>query len=330
MKKVAIIFDLAEPPPPDQDYRKYEKDAGWDCQIDVKRALQRLGHEAILIGVYNDLERLVRELQDLKPDVIFNMVESFNFKRELEAQVAGLFELLDIPFTGTPSLGLRICEDKALTKKILSHHRIRNAKWIVSKKRRPIKTLGSFEYPAFIKPAKTESSEGISKDSLVENEKDALDRIHFCHDKFNCDVIVEEFIDGRELYISVLGKKRLQVFPIREIHFANVPDDEPKFATYKAKWDEAYRKKWGIRNRFAKDLNSETTERAERMAKKAFEVLHLKTYARFDMRLKTNGELVMLEANPNPSITDYDDFALSAKKAGISYDNLIAKILDLS
>jgi len=329
-KKVLILFDLASPPPPEQNYRDFDKATGWDQEIGVKRAIQHLGGEAILVGVFDDIVRLIKELQEFAPEVVFNMTESFRNKRELEPQIAGVLELLGIPYTGTRSLGLGICQDKSLSKKILVHHRIRTAQWVISKKNAPIRGLKSFKFPAFVKPVSTESSEGISKDSLVKNESDCFERVRYLHEKFECDVMIEEFIEGRELYVSVMGDKRLKVFPIRELTFSRFSEDEPKFATYKVKWDENYRKKWGIRNEFAKDLSDEIVRKASKMAKKAFEVLKLKGYARFDMRLTEQNELVILEANPNPSIADYDDFPQSAKKGGISYDDLIGKIIDLA
>lgn len=329
-KRVVILFDLASEPPPEQNYRSFEKDDSWDHEIDVKRALQRLGYEVFLVGVYDDITRLVAELNEIKPDIVFNMAESFENKRAHEPHVAGVLELLNIPYTGTRALGLSICKDKALTKKILSHHRIRVPDWIISKKTKPLRKLKNFRFPAFVKSTTTEGSEGISKDSFVENEADCLERVHYLHEKFNSDVLIEEFIEGRELYVSVLGNGRIKVLPFREITFSRIPDDEPKFATYKTKWDEAYRKKWGIRNVPAKDLPEEVIQKASKMAKRAFEILDLKAYARFDFRVRPDGEVVMLEANPNPSIVSYDDFAQSAKKAGIEYDQLIQKLVHLS
>jgi len=328
--RIAILFDLTSQPPEAQNYRDYEKDDTWDNEVDVKRALQRLGHEVELIGCFNDLPRLISDINTAKPDVIFNMLESFDSNRDFEPHVAGVLDLLRIPYTGTKPLGLNICKDKALSKKILSHHRIRIPDWVISKKNRPLKSLKRFRFPAFVKATRTEGSEGIAKDSLVDNEKDCLERAAFLHEKFNSDVLIEEFIDGRELYVSVLGNKRLRTFPIRELSFHNMDDDEPKFATYRTKWDEDYRKRWGIRNQFAKDLDPTVIKKAFQISKKAFEALFLNGYARFDFRLKGDSELVMLEANPNPSIVHYDDFAMSAKAGGMEYDKLIAKLIELA
>lgn len=329
MKKAIVLFDLPEPPPEDHDYSVYEKDAAWDHEIDVKRALQRLGYEVYLVGVFNDINQLIRDLDRIQPDLIFNMIESFRNERRFESQVVGLLELLRYPFTGASSFSLSLCRDKDLTKKILSHHRIKVPRWICSSASRPIRSVKNFQFPVFVKPVGQEASEGISKDSFAENEKDCLERVHFLHEKFKSDVLIEEFIEGREIYASVLGLKRLQVFPLRELIFREIPEGEPRFATYRIKWNEEYRKKLGVRNEFARDIEPQQEKKIQEIVKKAFKVLGLQGFARFDLRLKENGEVYLIEANPNPSIVGYDDFAASARKAEIPYDELIQKIIDM-
>jgi D-alanine-D-alanine ligase len=329
MKKAIVLFDLPENPPTDHDYSIYEKDAAWDHEIDVKRALQRIGYEVHLVGVFNDVSKLIHDLDRIKPDLIFNMVESFRNQRSLESQVVGLLELLEYPFTGASSFSLSLCRDKDLTKKILSHHRIKVPRWVCSSVSRPIRSMKSLRFPVFVKPVGQEASEGISKDSFAENEKDCLERVQFLHEKFKTDVLIEEFVEGREIYASVLGMKRLQVFPLRELVFREIPDGEPRFATYRIKWNDDYRKKLGVRNEFAKDIEPQQENKIKEIVKKAFKVLGLQGFARFDLRLKENGEVFLIEANPNPSIVSYDDFAASARKAEISYDDLIQKLIDM-
>lgn len=326
-KKIVILFDMAEPPPADRNYASIIDKDLWESELAVQKALQELGHQPIFLGVFNDLQSLISDLNALKPDLVFNMVEAFNNNRDFDAQIAGVLDLLNVPYTGTKTLGLSLCRDKSLSKKILSYHRIRVPKWVTSHVDRPLRGLKRFDYPAFVKPAREEASEGISRDAFVENESDCLSRIRFLHERYNSDVIVEEFIPGRELYVSVLGNKRLQVLPIRELTFREFPEDVPKFATFKAKWDVEYRKKWGIRNEFAKGLSETTTKQIEKMVKRAFEVLSLKSYARFDLRLKEDGEVVLIEANPNPSISPWDDFAHSAQKADIDFKDLIDRLI---
>ncbi len=329
-KKAVVLFDFSVKPPDDHDYSDILKEDFFESERTVYKALESLGYETKFIGVFDDLHRLIVELQTIQPAIVFNMTEAFRNNRQLAAQLAGVLDLLEIPYTGTKTLGLGLCQDKNLSKKILSHHRIRIPRWIVSLKRKPLKEIKKFKFPAFVKPTKEEASEGISLDSFVENEEDCLARARFLHEKYDSDVLIEEFITGRELYVSVLGKKRLQVLPIRELTFKEFPDDRPRFATYKVKWDEAYRKKYGIKNEFAKGLDEQQVKQIQAIAKRAFEALHLDGYARFDLRMTEKGTIYLLEANPNPSLNSWDDFMQSASKAGFETEAAIQKIVDLA
>jgi len=329
-KKAVVLFDLGSTPPENHDYSDLWKDDSFNSERLAFRTLESLGYEPQHIAVYNDLPRLISELKAANPQIVFNMAEAFNNRRDQSAQIAACLDLLGIPYTGTKWLGLGICQDKNLSKKILSHHRIRVPRWIVSLKKRPLKKLPKFKFPAFVKPTSEEASEGISQDSFVENETDCLDRIHFLHQKFESDVLIEEFIPGREFYVSVIGRKRLQVLPIRELTMKEFPEDRPKFATYKVKWDEEYRKKYSIKNEFAKGLTDEQVETINSIVKRAFEALHLEGYARFDLRMTDKGTVYLLEANPNPSLNTWDDFMLSAQKTGLLAEDVIQKIVDLA
>jgi D-alanine-D-alanine ligase len=144
------------------------------------------------------------------------------------------------------------------------------------------------------------------------------------------EAMAEEFIDGRELYVSILGNQRLSVFPFREVVFSKMPDDRPQFSTFKAKWDEDYRERWGIQNIFAKTLSNGLPEKIARICKKVYRVLRIKGYGRIDLRLTPEGRVVILEANPNPGLAAQEEFAMSAQKAGISFDELIQRILNLA
>ncbi|MBI3665449.1 MAG: hypothetical protein HY236_04365 [Acidobacteria bacterium] len=162
----------------------------------------------------------------------------------------------------------------------------------------------------------------------MRTEEEALERARFIHEKFHCDALIEEYIEGRELYLSVMGNQRLTVFPPRELFFEQVQEDAPKFATFKAKWDDAYRKKWGIKNAAAGPLPEGLEEKMARLARKVYRLLKIQGFGRIDVRLTPQGEVVVMEANPNPSLAQEDDFAQSAAAAGLEYDVLIQKILD--
>jgi D-alanine-D-alanine ligase len=185
------------------------------------------------------------------------------------------------------------------------------------------------KFPILVKPVKDEASYGISRASFVKEEEQFRERIAFIHEKHKSDAIAEEYIDGRELYVSIMGNTRLTVFPIRELVFREVPPNEPKIATYKAKWDEEYRKRWGLDGQFAEDLDPALVKEIEQMCKDIYRLLTIDGYARIDLRLTADNKIYFIEANPNPHLAADEDFAQSAQKAGLKYPQLINAIIRL-
>ena len=328
--KVLVLFDVAYRVAPDGAFSpqalKEEEDK--PTEADVLACLQRLGHEADTLAIYDDVPCIVEKLKNFAPDVVFNLTESFHSNRAQEPNIPALLELMRIKYTGAHPDGLMLCKDKALAKKVLAYHRVRVPHFVISTEQRPLKRLRRFVYPAFVKPVGEESSDGIAKASFAKSEEEALERARFIQEKFHCDALIEEYIDGRELYLSVMGNRKLTVLPPREIFFHAVPEDTPKFATFKAKWDDSYRKKWGIQNGPATELPPGVDEKLVRLARKVYRVLKIRGFGRVDVRLTPAGEIVVIEANPNPSLACEDDFAQSAATAGLAYDVLIQKILD--
>jgi D-alanine-D-alanine ligase len=213
---------------------------------------------------------------------------------------------------------------------VLAFHRVRSPHFVVSHRGHPLRRLRRFTFPAFVKPVCEESSDGISRESFARDEGEAIERARFIHQKFGCDALIEEYVEGRELYISVLGNNRLTVFPPREIFFEQVPEDIPKFATFHAKWNRGYRKKWGIKNGSAKPVPEGVEEHLANLGRKVYRLLKIRGFGRIDVRLTAAGEVFVIEANPNPSLAADEDFAQSAATAGVGYDALIQEILDAS
>ena len=332
MKKlrVLVIFDSAGTPPVDQDFTEQFKTEDWLTESACCDALKSLGHEVMALGVYDDIRIVLDAVKDFQPDVAFNLTELFHGKAEFDKNIPALFELLQVPYTGCCPVGLTICNNKALTKKILSYHHIRIPHFHIFHKGKRVWHPKRLNFPLIVKPTKEEASTGIAQASFVENEKDLKDRVKFIHEKFDMPALAEEYIDGRELYASVLGSKRLEMFPFREMKFAEVPEEGPKLATYKAKWDKKYRKKWGIKNEFAGRLPDGAQKRIFNMCKLAYRALLMTGYGRFDLRLRSDGEIFIIEANANPSLAPDDEFAGSADKAGIKYDQLVQRIVNLA
>jgi len=325
--KILLIYDAAKPLEDKEDYSKVLATPEMKAEAHVYEALIKLEHDVRLFAVTDSVEGLLQEIRNYPPDLVFNQAEQFCGDSAQEKNIMGFFEMLQIPYTGSGPVGLMLCKNKALTKKILTHHRIKTPDFVVFHKESRIYAPKKLKYPLIVKPLREEASYGISMNSWVDNEKSLMERIQFVHGSMNQDAIVEEFVEGRELYVGVLGNYRSQVLPAREMVFEKMPEDEPKIATFKAKWDEKYREKWGIKNKFA-NLSEQISKKIERLSKNVFQHLYLKGYARLDLRLSAEGEVVVIEVNPNPFIAKDEDFAKAALKAEIEYDQLIQKILN--
>lgn len=326
---ILILFDLSKRIDP-SEYPELLKTEGWKNDADLVHALESQGHKVRLFGLFDDLKPLLQELNEHRPDMVFNLCEAAHNDRKYEPHVVALLELLGLKYTGAGPEALQICKDKGLTKKVLAYHDIPVPKFIIASRSKPVRSLKKFNFPAFVKPLKLEASEGISQVSLASNEKEALERIKFVNERLEVDAIVEEFIDGRELYVGVLGNERLTALPPRELFFKEVPEGEPRFATYRAKWDDNYRERWGIDTGPAGRMSEQQEERILETCKNAYRALGLKGYGRVDLRIKPTGEIYVIEVNPNPAIGKDEDFMLAAAKSGLDYDAVIARILNLA
>ena len=329
--KILILFDLAYRLDPDETLSPERlKEEQRPTEADVMESLLRLGHSVETLAVFDNVTHIVEKLNTCVPDVVFNLSESFHHNRAHEPNIPALLELMKVRYTGSSPDALLLCKDKAITKKVLAYHHVRVPGFVVSHRLSPLRRLKRFKFPAFVKPRYEESSDGISKASFARDEREAIERAQFIHQKFDCDALIEEYIDGRELYISVLGGRRPIVFPPREVFFDNMPDDVPKFATYHAKWNDAYRKKWGITNGAAQELPPKVERDLRKIARSVYGWLKIRGCGRLDVRLNPKGELFVIEVNPNPSLSQDEDFAQSAAAGGVDYDALITAILSLA
>jgi D-alanine-D-alanine ligase len=329
--KILILFDLAYRLDPDETLSPERlKEEQRPTEAHVMESLLRLGHSVETLAVFDNVAHIIEKLKTCVPDVVFNLSESFHHNRAHEPNIPALLELMKVRYTGSGPDALLLCKDKAITKKVLAYHHVHVPGFVVSHRLSPLRRLKRFKFPAFVKPRYEESSDGISKASFVRDEREALERAQFIHQKFDCDVLIEEYIDGRELYVSVLGSRRPTVFPPREVFFNNMPADAPKFATYHAKWNDAYRKKWGFTNGAAQVLPPEVDRDLRKIARNVYGWLKIRGCGRLDVRMTPNGELFVIEVNPNPSLSQDEDFAQSAAAAGMDYDALITAILSLA
>lgn len=322
-----VLFDGTRPATLDQDFTEELKTKEWKTEADVMKALDALGHSAEHLAIYDDVDLLRRKLETFAPDLLFNLVEQFKNRPEFDQNIVSFFEMQGLPFTGCGSTGLTLCKHKGIAKKILHYHGIHVPDFVVIPRGQRIGRLKQPRFPLVVKPVKEEASYGISQASFVQNEEQFRDRVAFIHEKYNSDAIAEQYIEGRELYVSLMGNTRLSVFPIRELVFRDLPPNEPKIATYKAKWDDEYRKRRGLENRFAEDLDPSLVAGIQRQCKEIYRLLTIDGYARIDLRLTADNKMYFIEANPNPILADDEDFALSAAKAGLPYPDLIERIV---
>lgn len=328
--RILVLFEVHDSPAPDDEYdRRMKEEPDWRTEGHVVTALRELGHEVHLGAVWKNPREVVDLVERIQPDLVWNFVQTFHGSRYFESNVAGVLELCRVPYTGCGHRALMICQDKALAKKILKHHRVPIAPFIVSHRERPLKRLGKSIFPVIVKPLAEEGSVGISRDSVAETEEQALARIGFLHERRKQDVIVEHYVEGREIYLGVIGNERLTVLPPRELKFTKVPEGEPKFASYKAKWDEGYRDRWGILNTFADELPEALARSLAVMSKRVYRILQMRGYGRVDLRLTEDGKLYVVEANPNPEIARGEDVAEAARKIGMGYTELIDRIVTL-
>lgn len=325
--KILALFDAIAPTTIDQDLTKELKTEDWKTEANVLAALAELGHTTEHLAIFDDLNLLRQKLDSFQPDIIFNLADQFKNNRAFDQNIVSFLEMHGVTFTGCGSTGLTLCKHKGISKKILSYHRIHVPAFTVIPRGKRCIRPARLKFPILIKPLKEEASYGISQASFVETDEQFKERVQFIHEKTNNDVIAEEYIAGREFYVSLLGNHRLDVFPIREMIFKEVPPDEPKIATYRAKWDEEYRKRWGLQNQFAEGLDPALAKDIVQTCKRIYRLLTIDGYARVDLRVTPANEIYFIEANPNPILAADEDFAQSALKSGLTYPQLIERVI---
>lgn len=329
MKRLRILALMhADLVPPD-DVSGFDLDTvQWQTEYDVVQTLRRSGHEVKPLGVSNDLGVIRGAIEEWKPQIAFNLLEEFDGVAVYDQNVVSYLELLRMPYTGCNPRGLMLARDKGLTKTILHYHRILCPDFIVVPLGRPVRRPKSLTFPLIVKSVSEEASLGISQASIVEDDAKLRERVAFIHNSVGSGAIVERYIEGRELYIAVLGNRKLQVFPVWELIMDNLPEESRRIATQRVKWSRKYQKKYQIASRVAADLPEGMVEKLRHLAKRVYRILGLNGYARIDVRLDEKGRVYVLEANPNPQIAKGEDFAESAEHVGVSYPALLQRILN--
>jgi D-alanine-D-alanine ligase len=330
MKKLRIMALMhADLIPPDHASEEDLIGAEWKTEYDVMSTLRGMGHEVEALGVRDDLRVIGKSIEERKPHIAFNLLEEFDGVAVYDHNVVSYLELMRMPYTGCSPRGLMLAHDKCLAKKILSYHQIPTPEFVEFPIGRAVERPKQMTFPLIVKSVWEEASLGISQASIVEDDDRLRERVAFIHNKIGTGALVERYIEGRELYVGVLGNRHLQVLPVWELSMNRMPDGAWPIATERVKWSRKYQDKYGITSGEAKDLPKGKAEKIQYLAKCVYQALGLRGYARIDFRLDPAGEIYVLEANPNPQIADGEDFAESAEQADLPYGALLQRILSI-
>jgi D-alanine-D-alanine ligase len=331
MKKLRVLVLVHEtlvPPESTDGYTEQQIDE-WRTEYDVSTCLKAMGHDVRLLGLGDNLSDLRAAITDWQPDIAFNLLEEFQGIVTYDQYVVAFLELMKLPYTGCNPRGMMISRDKVLSKQILTYHRIPTARFALLPRKRKFLAPRKLKYPLFVKSATEDASLGISQASIIHDVTRLKERVEFIHEQTSSDALVEEYIEGRELYIGAMGNDRLTTFPVWELSFGTLPDVMAGIATRKVKWDRKYQQKHGIGTGPAQELPEGMPQKVAAAARRIYRALSLSGYARIDMRLTPDGTLYVLEANANPNLAETEDFATSALAASVGYDKVLERIIQL-
>jgi D-alanine-D-alanine ligase len=327
-KRVLVLMHVDLVPPDDIAGKPDEEVFEYKTEYDVVTGLRDLGHEVHPLGLYDDLTPLRQAIQNFKPHIAFNLLDNFRGEPMLEQNVVSYLELVQVPYTGCNPRGLMLARDKALSKKILHYHRIRVPRFAVVPAGRKLRRKPArLEYPLIVKSQVEDASLGIAEASLVNNDEKLAERIEFMHAKVGTSLILEQYVDGRELYVGVMGNARLQALPVWELEMRHLRSDAPRIATRRVKWSLKFQERRGVKIGPARNLPPEVEHLLVKTTKRLYRLLQLSGYARVDFRLDAEGRPYFLEANPNADIGYGEEFAEAAEAAGIDYEPLLDRIL---
>lgn len=331
MRKLRIVALVREGLVPGESLEGYSdgKLPDWKMEFDVVTTLREMGHEVEPLGVYDDLGPIRKTILEWEPHVAFMMLEEFLGVSVYDQAIVSYLELMQQHYTGCNPRGLLLTHDKALSKKILQYHRIATPKFVVFPRGRKVKPPRRLRYPIFVKSTIEDASFGISQASVVTSDQALAERVAFVHEHAETDAIAEEYIEGRELYVGVVGNSRLQTLPIWEMLFSRMPDGLAHIATAQVKWNPKYQKRHGIDTCAAQGIDARLVDKIKRVCKRVYRVLNMSGYGRIDLRLREDGQVFVLEANANPNLEYGEDLAESAHAAGISYEDLLQRIVSL-
>ena len=327
LRVLALLHDYLVPP---EDVRGIDVvNADWKTEYDVTNTLALMGHEVYQLGLTNELEPIKQAIDEVRPHIGFNLMEAFHEVGTFDQNVVSHLELLQLRYTGCNPRGLILSRDKALTKKVLSYDGIKVPAFTTVPVGQLFSRPDHLKFPLIVKSLTQDASFGISQASVVNDDRKLTDRVAYITEGLGSTAIVEQYINGRELYVGVIGNEKLQAFPPWEMKFANMPDGAHRIASARVKWSTSYQKKHGIQCGRARFQTPGTAEALPLLAKRVFSLLQMNGYGRIDIRLDDDGQPWILEANANPQLAYGEDFAESADSDGMPYEALLQKILNI-
>ena len=332
--KIGILYDqwdeeeAAAPPEPSPGKGRKSRKKEKEDREEIFDALGKLGHEPLYV-VLDGRPQSLAAVAKCDADLFFNLTESYAGDDTKDMNVAAYLDLLDKRYTGAGPHALYLAQDKSIAKKIFGFHGIRTPFFATSYKGK-IDHSHDISFPLIVKPTSEDGSIGIDSGSVVGSVKELMERIHYLQEEFDCPALIEEYIEGREIYAAILGNESPEVLPLVELDLSRLPKGTPRIAGKDVKWEketEAYKV---TKSAVAEDLEEETTKLLSDTALSAYRALKLRDYGRIDMRLSKKGEVYVIEANPNPWLFSGAEFAISARKSGRTYPTLIQEIVDLA
>jgi len=327
--RVLVLMHPDLIPPESSKGHSQEEMNVWKTEYDVVSTLRKAGHDVKPLGVHDELKPIRDEVETWKPDVVVTLLEEFHGEAIYDQNVASLLELMRVPYTGCNPRGLMLARGKDLSKTLVHYHRIPVPAFTVFPMRRKVRRPARLQLPLIVKSLNEDGSYGISQASVVDSDDKLAERVNFIHERVGTPAIAEQYIEGREIYVGVIGNDRLRVLPVWELTFGNMAEGDWPIATEKVKHDTGYQERRKILTGPAKDLSPELVARIQGIAKRIYRTLALDGYARIDFRLAADGTPYFLEANPNPEIAESEEFAAAAKHDGIKYRELLHRILAL-
>lgn len=295
----------------------------------VARTLRALGHRVSILGVHGDVKRLIAGLSRRKPELVFNLLEMFGELVIGDIPVTGLLDLLGLRYTGCGPGELYLSQDKALSKKLLAYEGILYPRFAVFSQDSDFETGGNLRMPLFVKPLRSDASIGIGRKSLVSDALSLMKQVAAIHAECQDAALAEEYIDGREFYVGVIGNQQPTPLPPIEVDFTGFPEGAPKVLDSRAKWEESSKEYKGTKSVIA-EIPDELRAKLQRVAVDAYRALRVRDYGRVDLRLTDTGEIYVLEVNASCYLERTSEFAMAAAAAGLDYPRLIERIVNLA